>query len=153
MGHIKTYRATLATCEVTLVLVSPINDQELPARQTLMSVVPHLFQTVAETVGVGLNICSFKVWPFPLSFFKLVSSHHSSIVWPKLWESFFMFKTDNYQKAFAGIECNKFKQHKNNAMKHTSDKMDGQIVNVYLSLSETAMGDDKHGISVGKKVC
>ena len=36
MGHIKTYRATVATCEVTLVLVSPINDQELPARQTLM---------------------------------------------------------------------------------------------------------------------
>ena len=64
-----------------------------------------------------------------------------------------MFKTDNYPKAFASIECNKFKQHKNNAMKHTSDKMDGQIVNVYLSLSETATRHDKHGISVGKKVC
>ena len=36
MGDIKTYRARVATCEVTLVLVSPINDQELLTRQTLL---------------------------------------------------------------------------------------------------------------------
>ena len=34
MGDIKTYRATVATWGVTLVLVSPINDQEVAARQT-----------------------------------------------------------------------------------------------------------------------
>ena len=56
MGDIKTYRATVATWEVTLLLVSPINDQDLPTTPDNAYVVRHLFQRLAETVPVGLII-------------------------------------------------------------------------------------------------
>ena len=51
MGDIKTYRARVATWEVTLVLVSRINDQDLllTARQDTAHVVR---QRVVETVGL-----------------------------------------------------------------------------------------------------